>query len=74
MKNFKMSNETYDKLCILVKCIAPVLTFISAVLAIWHVPYTAQITATLAALNTCLGGIVTVLKAVYDKQIDSLED
>ncbi len=68
MKNFKMSNETYDKLCILVKCIAPVLTFISAVLAIWHVPYTAQITATLAALNTCLGGIVTVLKVVYDKE------
>ena len=68
MKNFKMSNATYDKLCILVKCIAPVLTFISAVLAIWHVPYTAQITATLAALNTCLGGIVTVLKAVYDKE------
>lgn len=68
MKNFKMSNETYDKLCILVKCIAPILTFISAVLAIWHVPYTAQITASLAAFNTCLGGIVTVLKAVYDKE------
>ena len=70
----KLSNKTYDKLCIIVKCIAPILTFISAVLAIWHVPYTAQITATLAALNTCLGGRVTVLKAVYDKQIDSIED
>ena len=70
----KLSNEAYDKLCIIVKCIAPILTFISAVLAIWHVPYTAQITATLAALNTCLGGIVTVLKAVYDKQFDNIED
>ena len=68
MKNIKLSNEQYDKLCIVVKCIAPILTFISAVLAIWHVPYTAQITATLAALNTCLGGIVTVLKAVYYKE------
>ena len=64
----KLSNQTYDKLCIIVKCIAPILTFVFAVLAIWHVPYTAQITATLAALNTCLGGILTVLKAQYDKE------
>ena len=70
----KLSNKTYDKLCIIVKCIVPILTFISAVLAIWHVPYTAQIAATLAALNTCLGGIVTVLKAVYDKQFENIED
>lgn len=69
----KLSNEAYDKLCIIVKVIGPILTFISAVLAIWHVPYTAQITATLAALNTCLGGIVTVLKAVYDKQFENIE-
>ncbi len=70
----KLSNKAYDNLCIIVKCIAPILTFISAVLAIWHVPYTAQITATLAALNTCLGGIVTVLKSQYDKMLDSIED
>lgn len=70
----KLSNKTYDKLCIIVKCIAPILTFISAVLAIWHVPYTAQITATLAALNTCLGGIVTKLKSDYDKMLDSIVD
>ncbi len=70
----KLSNKTYDKLCIIVKCIAPILTFISAVLAIWHVPYTAQITATLAALTTCLGGIVTVLKSQYDKMLDNIED
>ena len=70
----KLSNENYDRLCIIVKCIAPILTFISAVLAIWHVPYTAQITATLAALNTCLGGIVTVLKAVYDKNLENIND
>lgn len=70
----KLSNKAYDNLCIIVKCIAPILTFISAVLAIWHVPYTAQITATLAALNTCLGGIVTMLKSQYDKMLDSIED
>lgn len=65
---FTISNATYDKLCVIVKIIAPILTFISATLAIWHVPYTAQITATLAAFNTCLGGIVTALKAIYDKE------
>ena len=64
----KLSNENYDKLCVFVKVIGPILTCISAVLAIWHVPYTAQITASLAALNTCLGGIVTALKAAYDKE------
>ena len=74
MKKFELTNEQYDKLCILVKCIAPILTFISAVLAIWHVPYTAQITASLAAFNTCLGGIVTALKAQYDKKFEGIND
>lgn len=68
MGKIKVTNETYDKLNLLVKVIGPILTFICAVLAIWHVPFTAQITATLAALNTCLGGIVTKLKEEYDKE------
>lgn len=70
----KLSNKNYDKLCFIVKFIGPVITFICAVLAIWHVPFTAQITATLAALNTCLGGIVTKLKADYDKMLDNIVD
>lgn len=70
----KVTNKTYDLLCIIVKVIGPIITFISAVLAIWNVPYTAQITATLAALNTCLGGIVTKLKSDYDKMLDSIVD
>ena len=70
----KLSNKTYDRLCFIVKVVGPIFTFISAVLAIWHVPYTSPITATLAALNTCLGGIVTKLKSDYDKQFDSIED
>lgn len=70
----KLSNKAYDRLCFIVKVIGPIVTFISAVLAIWHVPYTAQITATLAAFNTCLGGIVTKLKSDYDKQFENIED
>ena len=74
MKKTRISNEAYDRLCFFVKVIGPIFTFICAVLAIWHVPYAAPITATIAALNTCLGGIVTKLKSDYDKMLDSIED
>lgn len=64
----KISNKAYDILCIIAKIIAPIATFISALLVIWNVPYAEQITASLAALDTCLGVIVTVLKNDYDKR------
>lgn len=64
----KLSNKAYDVLSICAKIIAPIATFIAAILTIWHIPYAAEITATLAALDTCLGGIVTVLKKNYDKK------
>lgn len=62
------SDKTYDTIKKAALIAAPVVTFVSTVLNIWKVPYTAQITATLAAVNVLLGAIVTVAKAKYDKE------
>ena len=63
-----ISNKAYDILNIIAKIVAPTITFISAVLSIWNVPYTAEITATLGAFDVFIGGLVVVLKAKYDKR------
>jgi len=64
----RISNKAYDVLSFLAKIIAPIATFIAALLTIWNIPYAPQITASLAALDTCLGTIVTILKKSYDKE------
>lgn len=63
-----MSNKTYDTLKLLSLVAMPMITFVCAVLKIWNVPYTAEITATLAAVDTLLGALVTGLKAAYTKR------
>ena len=60
----KMKNKTYDTLKTVALIVAPILTFTSAVCAIWNVPYSEQITATLAALAALIG---TLLKDSSDK-------
>lgn len=62
-----MSNKTYDTLRFIALAVGPVATFISAVLAIWQVPYTEQITATLAALCTLLSAFVEIARRLYNK-------
>ena len=62
-----MSNKTYDILNIIAKLVAPIATFISAILVIWNVPYAEQITATLGAFDVLMGAIVVIAKAQYDK-------
>lgn len=63
-----INNKVYDALKICAIVIVPIATFISALLVIWNIPYAEQITATLAALEALLGGIVTALKSYYDKK------
>ena len=62
-----MSNKIYDTLKLIALIAVPVATFVSAVLKIWNVPHTTEITATLAAVDALLGSLVTVLKSQYDK-------
>lgn len=63
-----MSNKAYDTLKLISQIFVPILVFLSALLKIWDVPHTAELTATLAAIDTLLGSIVAVLKVQYDKK------
>lgn len=61
----KLQNQTYDKLKHVAWVLAPLITFIGAVLSIWGVPHAEKITATLAALDTLLGSLLTISNANY---------
>ena len=50
----KLQNQTYDRLKHIAWVLAPLITFIGAILSIWGVPHAEKITATLAALDTLL--------------------
>lgn len=63
-----ISNKAYDVIKFIATVIAPVVTFISALLMIWNIPYTEQITQTMTALTVLINGLVTVLKKNYDKK------
>ena len=69
-----INNTLYDILNIIAKVVAPAVTFISAILAIWHVPYTPEITATLGAFDVFIGALVVVFKAYYDRKKKSLSE
>lgn len=61
-----MSDKTYDTIKNLALIVAPVITFLGALISIWNVPYSAEITATLAAIDTLAGAAVLVAKKIYD--------
>ena len=63
-----MSNKTYDLIKLMALIGAPVIVFLSAMCNIWHVPYAGELTATLAAIDTLIGAIVTAAKVSYDKE------
>lgn len=63
-----MSNKTYDTIKNISLFAAPVIVFVSALVTIWNIPYSAQITATLAAIDAMLGGFVIVAKKIYDNK------
>lgn len=64
-----MSNKIYDTLSIISRIFVPISAFIASLLVIWQVPYAEQITATLTAVDTLLGGLVMALKVQYDKKM-----
>lgn len=63
-----MNDKTYDIIKLIALVGAPVIVFLSALCNIWHVPYAAELTATLAAIDTLIGAIVTAAKAKYDAE------
>ena len=69
-----ISDKLYDFLKIMALIAAPVIVFLSALCNIWAVPHAAELTATLAAIDTLIGAIVTALKADYDRANKVPED
>lgn len=61
-----MSNKTYDTLKAIALFATPIIVFLSALCTIWNIPHCAELTATLAAIDALLGGIVIVAKKLYD--------
>jgi len=64
-----MSNKTYDIIKMISLIGTPAITLVAAVISIWNIPYGAQITATLAAIDTFMGALVVILNANYNKRI-----
>lgn len=61
-----MSNKTYDILKTIALVVLPALaTLVIAVFEIWGLPYGAQIGATITAVATFLGAILSVSSAKY---------
>ena len=69
-----ISNKVYDIIKLVALIGAPVIVFLSALCNIWAVPHAAELTATLAAIDTLIGAIVTALKADYDRRNTVPED
>lgn len=61
-----MSNTNYDSLKMVALLIAPLIVFVAAVMDIWEIPYTKEVTATLAAVDTLLGATVAILSKLHD--------
>lgn len=70
----KIKNRTYDIIKFIALLIAPICTFIAALVEIWGIPYGPQIVATIAALDTLLGAVVIILKNIYEKSLSGGED
>lgn len=71
-----MSNKTYDLLkWVALIALPAVVTFVAAVGEIWGLPYTAQIAATIAAVDALLGACLQVSSANYvEKKFDDEAD
>lgn len=69
-----MNNNTYDKIKLIALIIAPILVLIGSIATIWKVPHAEQITATLAAIDTCIGAIVAILSHQYGKMMDDFDE
>ena len=62
-----MSNRTYDTIKNIALILTPVLAFLASLITIWQIPYGAEITATLTALDVLAGAIVVVAKKIYEE-------
>lgn len=65
-----MKNKTYDKLKIVAQVVLPLLaTFYVTIAELWKLPYPTEISGTLMAIDTLLGGILMKLSSDYNKKV-----
>ena len=70
-----MSNKTYDILKAIALVVLPALaTLVIAIFKIWGLPYGAEIGATITAVATFLGSILTVSSAKYKAENKDSKD
>lgn len=66
----KITNETFDKARLYAEIIGHILTFILAVSEIIGFKYGVELSAIVAALNICMGGIINALRKGYEGETD----
>ena len=63
------TDKLYDIVKFISLIIAPVCTFVAALVSIWNWNnYGPQIVATISAFDVLCGAIVTIMKTLYDKE------
>lgn len=68
-----MSNKVYDILKAIALTLPLVITFITAVMKIWNIPYAVEIGLTLNALNALIAGIVKIANDNYIKDQEQIK-
>lgn len=68
-----MSNKLYDILKAIALTLPLVITFITAIMKIWNIPYAVEIGLTLNALNALIAGIVKIANNMYCKNQEQLK-
>lgn len=64
-----MSNRLYDVLKWIAQVVLPALaTFYFALAGIWGLPYGEQIVGTITAVDTCMGILLGISSAKYNKK------
>lgn len=67
----KISNKTYDILkWVVIICLPALSTLYFALSGIWGFPYAEQIVGTISAVTTCLGILLGISTAEYNKGND----
>lgn len=62
-----INDKAYDVIKLIATIIAPIATFISALLMIWDIPYSEQITQTMTAITVLINALVAIFKTKYDR-------
>lgn len=65
----KMSNKMYDVLKYVAQIVLPALgTLYAALSAVWGLPYGKEIVGTISAVDVCLGSLLMISNANYQKE------